>query len=257
MAEQQLIDKPGGRTSASPRPAVRRVWSTNPLVVLWGTMVGKKVVMAVTGVILVGFVVAHMLGNLKIFLGEEAIDAYAVFLREMGEPLLPYGALLWTARIVLLSERRAPHRRRRRAHAHELGRPPARVYDTKRSIATTYAALTMRWSGVILALFVVYHLLHLTAGVVGFQPGEFHHLAVYQERGGRLLGLVRVRCSTSWRWPPCACIWTTASGACSRRLGLNNARITPVFRALSRGVAMVVFAGFISVPVAVLAGWIR
>ena len=66
----------------------RNVWSSNPLAVLWGTMVGKKVVMAVTGIVLVGFVIAHMLGNLKIFLGAQAIDTYAVFLRTMGEPLL-------------------------------------------------------------------------------------------------------------------------------------------------------------------------
>src|SRR5260370_31554693 len=65
-------------------------------------MVGKKVVMAVTGLVLVGFVIAHMLGNLKIFLGAEAIDTYAVFLRTMGEPLFPYSALLWVGRVVLL-----------------------------------------------------------------------------------------------------------------------------------------------------------
>src|SRR5438067_10981754 len=80
----------------------RNVWPGNPLAVLWGTMVGKKVVMAVTGPVLVGFVIAHMLGNLKIFLGAEAIDAYAVFLRTVGEPALPPGAILWTARVVLL-----------------------------------------------------------------------------------------------------------------------------------------------------------
>jgi succinate dehydrogenase / fumarate reductase cytochrome b subunit len=85
-----------------PVKKVRAVWSSNPALVLWGTMVGKKVVMAVTGLVLVGFVIAHMLGNLKIFLGAETIDAYAVFLRTMGEPLVPYSLLLWTVRIVLL-----------------------------------------------------------------------------------------------------------------------------------------------------------
>jgi hypothetical protein len=70
-----------------PVKKVRRVWSSNPAVVLWGTMVGKKVVMAVTGLVLIGFVVAHMLGNLKIFPGVETIDAYAV-----REPLAVVGA---------------------------------------------------------------------------------------------------------------------------------------------------------------------
>src|SRR5437016_5078469 len=79
------------------------VWRTNPVVAMWSTMVGKKVVMAVTGAVLVAFVVGHMLGNLKIFLGADAIDTYAVFLRTMGEPLVPYSVLLWVVRIVLLA----------------------------------------------------------------------------------------------------------------------------------------------------------
>src|SRR5262245_10286514 len=95
-----------GTAAARPRSApvrkARRVWSSNPAVVLWGTVVGKKVVMAVTGLVLVGFVVVHMLGNLKIFLGADAIDAYAVFLRTMGEPALPDSLLLWAVRVVLL-----------------------------------------------------------------------------------------------------------------------------------------------------------
>src|SRR5262249_8780098 len=81
----------------------RGFWSANPIVVLWGTMVGKKVVMAVTGIILVLFVIGHMAGNIKIFIGDEVFDAYAKFLREFGEPLLPYSALLWVARVILLS----------------------------------------------------------------------------------------------------------------------------------------------------------
>src|SRR3954470_23465513 len=98
MATQLLDGEAGNRARPAPVRKTRRVWSSNPAVVLSGTVVGKKVVMAVTGLVLVGFVLAHMLGNLKIFLGAEAIDTYAVFLRTMGEPLFPYGALLWVAR---------------------------------------------------------------------------------------------------------------------------------------------------------------
>src|SRR5437870_13590382 len=75
--------------SAMPALKPRSTWPRNPAIALWHTMVGKKVVMAVTGFVLVGFVVGHMLGNLKIFLGADAIDRYAVFLRTMGEPLFP------------------------------------------------------------------------------------------------------------------------------------------------------------------------
>jgi succinate dehydrogenase / fumarate reductase, cytochrome b subunit len=172
MATQLLDGKTADRPKPAPARTLRRVWSSNPAVVLWGTMVGKKIVMAVTGVVLVGFVIAHMLGNLKIFLGAQAIDPYAVFLRTVGE-------LLWVARVVLLAcvalHITAAVQLTRMNWA---ARPQG--YDTKRSSATTYAARTMRWSGVILVLFIVYHLLHLTAGAVGFQSGEFHDLSVYR-----------------------------------------------------------------------------
>src|SRR5260221_8501829 len=103
MATQLLDGKAANRPSSAPVRKPQRVWSSNPAVVLWGTMVGKKVVMAVTGLVMVGFVIGHMLGNLKIFLGAEAIDNYAVFLRTMGEPLMPYSMLLWVVRFVLLA----------------------------------------------------------------------------------------------------------------------------------------------------------
>src|SRR5258705_10122987 len=102
MATQLLDSKAENRAKPAPVRKPRRVWSSNPAVVLWGTVVGKKVVMAVTGLALVGFVISHMIGNLKIFLGPEAIDNYAVFLRTVGEPALPAGLLLWVARIVLV-----------------------------------------------------------------------------------------------------------------------------------------------------------
>ena len=230
-------------------------WPANPVRALWGTMIGKKVVMAVTGFVLIGFVIAHMLGNLKIFLGSWAIDTYAAFLRTMGEPLLPYGALLWVVRLVLLTcialHITAAVQLTRMNWA---ARPQG--YDTKDSIATTYAARTMRWSGVILVLFVVYHLLHLTGGVVGFQPGDFRHLSVYHNVvAGFSVWYVSLFYIVAMA---CLClhldhgIWSFL-----QTLGVNNARTTAALRALSRGVGLVVFVGFISAPVAVLAGWIR
>ena len=155
MTTQLLDGAVADRQTSEPARKSRSVWPSNPAVALWSTMVGKKVAMAVTGIVLVGFVIAHMLGNLKIFLGAEAIDAYAVFLRTMGEPLFPYRALLWGVRIVLLAcvalHITAAVQLTRMNWA---ARPLA--YDTKDSIATTYAARTMRWSAVILILFVVY-----------------------------------------------------------------------------------------------------
>ena len=255
MATQLLDGKAAARPRSAPVRKLRRVWSSNPAVVLWGTMVGKKVVMAVTGLVLVGFVIAHMLGNLKIFLGAEAIDTYAVFLRTMGEPLTPYGMLLWAVRIVLLGcvvlhITAAVQLTRMNWTARPQG------YETKKSIATTYAARTMRWSGVILALFIVYHLLHLTAGVVSFRPGEFVHLSVYHN----VVAAFSVWYVALFYIVAMAClclhldhgIWSMF-----QTLGWNNARTTRALQTVSRGLALVVFVGFISVPVAVLAGWLR
>jgi succinate dehydrogenase / fumarate reductase, cytochrome b subunit len=255
MAQQLLPGKAADRPTPAPARKPRGAWSSNPAVALWGTMVGKKVVMAVTGLVLVGFVIGHVLGNLKIFLGAEAIDAYAVFLRTMGEPLFPYSLLLWTVRIVLLAcvalHITAAVQLTRMNWA---ARPQG--YDTKRSLATTYAARTMRWSGVILALFIVFHLLHLTAGVIGFQPGQFVHLSVYHNVVAAFsvwyVSLFYVVAMAALCLHLDHGIWSTL-----QTLGWNNARTTWALQALSRGVALVVFVGFISVPVAVLAGWLR
>jgi succinate dehydrogenase / fumarate reductase cytochrome b subunit len=255
MSQQLVSDKPANRRKPEPAGKPRGVWSSNPAVALWATMVGKKVVMAVTGLVLVGFVIAHMLGNLKIFLGAETIDAYAVFLRTVGEPLFPYSLLLWVVRITLLAcvalHITAAVQLTRMNWA---ARPHG--YDTKQPIATTYAARTMRWSGVIVVLFIVYHLLHLTAGVVSFQPGEFVHLSVYHNVvAGFSLWYVSLFYIAAMA---CLClhldhgIWSML-----QTLGWNNARTTSALKGLSRVVALLVFAGFISVPVAVLAGWVR
>jgi len=255
MVQQQVSDKPVDQRRPQAARKPRGFWSANPIVVLWGTMVGKKVVMALTGIILVGFVIAHMLGNIKIFIGPEVFDNYAAFLREVGEPLLPYSALLWIARVILLIS----------VVLHivaavqlTLMNRSARLqgYETKKSIASTYASLTMRWSGVIVALFIVYHLLHLTVGVVGFKPGQYHHLEVYHNV---LAGFSVWGVSAFYILSMAALCLHLDHGVWSmfQSLGVNDARSSSVLRMMSRGVAILVFAGFISVPVAVLAGWVH
>jgi succinate dehydrogenase / fumarate reductase, cytochrome b subunit len=129
----------------------RKVAVTNPIFALWHTQIGKKVVTAVTGVVLVLFVIAHMLGNLKIFTGPDEINAYSQFLREVGTPELGYGQLLWVVRIVLLTcvilHITAAIQLTRMSWAAR----PIR-YNVKRNIETTFAARVMRWGGLLLAL---------------------------------------------------------------------------------------------------------
>ena len=129
--------------------------------------------MAVTGLIMVGYLIAHMYGNLKVFGGKEAFDTYAHHLRSFGEPVLPHEGLLWVVRVVLLASvighTYAAVKLWRRAYAARGG--AKRYYSSKGRLGVqrSYASFTLRWGGVIILLFVIYHLLHLTVNVIA--PG--------------------------------------------------------------------------------------
>ena len=235
--------------------ATRSVAVPNRVLAFWHTMIGKKVVMAVTGAVLVGFVIAHMIGNLKIFLGPTEINAYSRFLREVGWPALGYGELLWMVRIVLLvcvtlHITAAVQLSRMNWAARPI------EYRVKRNLETTYAARLMRWGGALLVVFVIFHLLHLTAGVVGFHAGQFTHLHAYQN----VIAAFSV-------WPiavfyiiaMCALCFHLDHGIWSmlQTLGWVTARNEKMLKTASRAVAIVVFVGFSSVPVSVLTGWLH
>src|SRR5271155_373891 len=238
-----------------PVVGMRSVAAPHRALAFWHTMIGKKVVMAVTGVVLVGFVIAHMLGNLKIFLGPNEINAYARFLREVGKPALAYGQLLWMVRIVLLTcvglhITAAVQLSRMSLAARPVG------YNVKRNLETTYSAHMMRWGGVLLIAFIIFHLLHLTAGVVGFHAGQFRHLAAYQN----VMAAFAV-------WPVTV-FYIVAMGALClhldhgiwsmlQTLGWSTSRNSRTLKTLSRVVAIIVFAGFVSVPVAVMTGLVH
>jgi succinate dehydrogenase / fumarate reductase, cytochrome b subunit len=147
---------------------------------LYSTYVGKKYAMAVSGMVLMLFVLAHMIGNLKLYLGASSLDNYSAWLRDVGEPALPRQTLLWTVRIVLIAAV-AVH-----IHAayvltlvNRRARPSA--YRSPRDyVAASFASRTMRWTGIIVALFVVFHLLDLTWGAANpdFRAGDPYHNVV-------------------------------------------------------------------------------
>src|SRR5256885_12551903 len=140
------------------------------------SLVGKKVVMAVTGVILFGFVVAHLLGNLKVFQGPEHFNAYAEGLRTVGAPFFGRGWVLWIVRSVLLVSVFAHIWAAVEVTPASWGARPVAYHRLDR-VETTYAARTMRWGGVIIVVYVVYHLLDLTFGRLNpsFGPGVGYH----------------------------------------------------------------------------------
>ncbi|MFD7653170.1 succinate dehydrogenase cytochrome b subunit [Actinosynnema sp. NPDC059797] len=201
---------------------------------LYRTTVGKKAVMAVTGAVLLLYVVAHMLGNLTIFSGPGAIDGYGRWLREVGAvwptraALLVAVALHFTAAYQLT----ARARRARGRYAH------------RRPVRGGYAARTMRWGGVVIALFVVYHLLDLTAGWLNPHgvPGEIHANVVADFRHWYVV-LAYTVAVLALALHVRHGVWSA-----TRSLGVTTSR------AIGLVTATALAAGFLSVPFAVFTG---
>ncbi len=132
--------------------------------------IALKLLMAVSGLIFIGFVLVHMYGNLKAFAGHDAFNEYAAHLRTFGEPILPHEGLLWIIRVVLLLSlivhvyaavtlwRRAKKARTTR-------------YVVKKSTGAIFASRLMRWGGVTLLLFIIWHLLNFSVGKVNVSGG--------------------------------------------------------------------------------------
>jgi succinate dehydrogenase / fumarate reductase cytochrome b subunit len=209
-----------------------------------GSSIGQKVVMAVSGLVLYAFVIGHMLGNLQIFLGREAINHYSVFLREFL-----HGQGLWIARAGLLV---AVVLHVWMAVSLTLSNWAARPtgYREWQARESTYASRTMVWSGPLLALFILYHLAHLTLGIAGqgFQEGQVYDNVV--------LGFSNPFVSAFYILAMLALGLHMYHGFWSllQTLGLSHARWNALRRAASTVLAAIVVVGNISIPVAVLAG---
>ncbi|MEU4732986.1 succinate dehydrogenase cytochrome b subunit [Streptomyces sp. NPDC023588] len=215
---------------------------------VWGSTIGKKTVMAVSGLIMLGYLVAHMLGNLKIFFGPDEFNGYAHWLRHMGEPFLHSHWGLWTARVVLLAAVVA-----HAVSAYQLSRRDIKArpvaYAHKRRRAS-YATRTMRWGGVILGLFIVWHLLDLTTLTVNERALEGHPyenvVATFSTWYGNAIYLVAmIAMGLHVRHG----FWSAA-----QTLGAGNARRDKALKALANLLAGVLTAGFVSVPIAVMTG---
>lgn len=213
----------------------------------WQTTVGKKAIMAVTGLLLVLFVVGHLLGNLQIFEGPEKINKYAVFLRSLP-------ALLWTTRIVLLvavilhiwSSFQLWLLQR---EARPIG------YIKKANINSTYASRTMQWSGPILLAFIIWHLLQFTFGTV--HPGapfDKHNLYNNVVLGFQVwpVSLFYIIAMSMLCYHLYHGLWSMFQS-----LGFSHPFYTPILKALAKFVAIVLATGYISIPAAVLAGFIK
>jgi succinate dehydrogenase / fumarate reductase cytochrome b subunit len=171
------------RYSGAPIPRPPR--HGHPLLRFWQSAVGKKWVMALSGIGLLGYVLAHMVGNLKLFLGKGHLNEYADWLRALGEPVFPRTVVLWALRLGLIAAF-VLHI----VAAAQLTRMNQRArsgYQAPRDyVAANFASRTMRWTGVIIGLFVIFHLLDLTWGRPAVQAGRpYDNVIESFQRAGR------------------------------------------------------------------------
>jgi succinate dehydrogenase / fumarate reductase cytochrome b subunit len=217
--------------------------------------IGKKVIMAVTGLILVIFVIGHMAGNLQVFISPAKMNTYAAFLQSLGE-------LLWLARLGLLAA----------VLLHILmawqltqisrkARPVS--YTVRQPQVSTLASRTMRWGGVLLLVFIVFHILHFTTGTVfpmASQPDALYPAFTHGNVYGNVISAFRVWWVTLFYVVAMLFLMLHLfHGAWSslRTLGLAKPSPHPLHRRVSTAIALVVWLGFTAVPVAVFFGVIR
>ena len=217
--------------------------------------IGKKAIMAVTGLILVAFVIGHMAGNLQVFIGPARMNAYAAFLQGLGE-------LLWLVRLVLfvalvLHVLMAWQLTQIKRQARPIG------YEQRSPQVSTLASRSMRWGGVLLLVFIVFHILHFTTGTVF--PAASTPDAMYPAFShGDVYGNVIAAFRTPWvtAFYVVAMLFLLLHlfhGAWSsgRTLGFEKPSPEPLQRRVATVIAVVVWLGFSVIPVAVLLGVIR
>lgn len=247
----QVLNSRGPVTGTATRAKKRRPF----LLDLYSTAVGKKYVMAITGIGMMGFVLFHMIGNLKMYQGADALNHYAEFLKELLYPLAPKQSVLWILRgglitMLVLHLHAALTLTRLNRHARPVKYQSARDYQV-----ASFASRSMRLSGLVVIAFLVWHLLDLTFGAVNTvgADGEYVRAEVYDN-------VVR-----SFDRPVVAVFYIIAnvllgihlfhgSWSIFQSLGWNNPRFNKWRRAFAGGFATVVVVGNISFPVAVMAG---
>ncbi|ASY31676.1 MULTISPECIES: succinate dehydrogenase [unclassified Streptomyces] len=216
---------------------------------IWDSSVGKKTVMAVSGLLMLLYLIAHMYGNLKIFFGPGTFDEYAHWLRTVGEPFMHYEWTLWVIRVVLViavvAHAVSAYQLSRRD---QKARPVKYAHPRRRA---SYATHTMRYGGIVLALFIVWHILDLTTGTVhsgGFQNGHPYANVVdtFSTWYGNVIYIVAML----------ALGLHIQHGfySAAQTLGVGSRSRDLVLKTLANVLAVVITLGFIAVPVGVMTG---
>ncbi len=224
----------------------------NIITSLFKSSIGRKFVMAITGCILFGFVIVHLLGNLQIYLGRDHLNAYAALLK--GNPVLLWSFRIGLTAVVVLHIATAIS-----LTLEDRAARPARYANWKPPYAS-YASRTMFMSGFILFAFIVYHLLDFTVGVA--QPG----IMGFHDQQGRhdVYRMVVMGFSNPWvsgfYLLAMVLLYLHLShgiGSFFQSLGLKNRQYTDLILGFSQGAAALIFLGNCSIPLAVLTGLVK
>ena len=213
--------------------------------------IALKLLMALSGLVFIGFVLLHMYGNLKAFAGHDAFNEYSHHLREFGEPMLPHEGLLWILRAVLLLAL-VLHVYAAVALWRRAGRARTVRYEVKKHVGSTYASRMMRWGGVTLLVFIVWHLLNFSFGKVNVAGGatdDPYNLLVdsFDTWWLTLIYLVAMAMLGAHLHHG---VWSAA-----QTLGLTNSpRSRATWKRVGFTLAVIIAGGFSLVPIFVLAG---
>lgn len=219
---------------------------------LYRSAIGKKAVMAVTGVIVFGWIFLHMIGNLKLYMGPEHMNEYGRWLRTIASPAVPESGALWITRVVLIV---AIVFHVHAAYALTVMNREARpvAYHDREYVTGTYAARTMRWGGVIILLFIIYHLLHLTTGHAhrDFVPEDPYHNVV---SGFQVwwVSAVYIIANLALGLHLYHGLWSMFNS-----VGFTHRRFNPWRRHFATAFAVLITAGNLSFPLAVLTGIVK
>jgi succinate dehydrogenase / fumarate reductase cytochrome b subunit len=215
--------------------------------------IGKKIIVASTGIILIVFVIGHLLGNLQIFIGPDWINGYSEHLRELGP-------ILWLIRIFLLvtvithiyvTIQLAIENRRARPNA----------YIAKQYVKATFASRHMVMSGLIVLAFIIYHLAHFTVRVTDPRFGllKADPLGHYDVYSMMVYGFQNYYVSAFYVLGLFLLALHLSHGSSSffQSLGFNDKKMTPRLALGGRIFAWLIFIGYSSIPIAVLLGWVK
>ncbi|NTW86062.1 MAG: succinate dehydrogenase cytochrome b subunit [Holophagaceae bacterium] len=209
--------------------------------------VGRKIVMAASGIVLFGFVTVHMIGNTQAYMGAETFNGYAKFLHSML-----HGGGIWIFRAVLLLATGLHVWSATTLTLDNLAARPV-GYRAQQSVASTWASRTMRWSGVLLAAFIVFHLMHLTTGQA--HPAFDHanpyanFVSGFKVPATAAFYIVAQLCLGLHMWHG---VWSF-----TQTLGLSHPRYESLRRNFATGLTLLVVGVNISYPVAVITGFIH